>query len=178
MYLVNPIVGNYVVLRSCTVEDAEFTRNIRINPKVNKFFPRLNNTLEEQRNWISAQQAKSGDYFFVVEDKENNKIGTIGLYNIVGEKAESGRIIMLGNPVQSIEAQFLILEFAFYTLGILVVSSFIFGDNAAAIRFTKFFGGDCSLPRKFDDNRQVVDAVITKKHFENRKKIIEKIINK
>lgn len=135
------IIGRYVDLRSANEEDAEFTLDIRQDPNYIKFIPRINNTLEEQREWIRNQRKKVGDYFFVVFDKKGNRIGTISIYNIDGDTAEAGRLVMNGNMFQNFEAQLLSFRFGFNQLELNEIISFIYIYNERALRFTKQFGG-------------------------------------
>ena len=159
--------GQYVDLKACTEEDAEFTRAIRKNPDFVNCFPPLDNTLEEQRAWIRHQRNKEGDYFFVVWDKNGNRIGTISIYGINGKHAESGRLAIKGsNPFQALEAQILIFRFAYGNLGIECIDGYIFADNERAIRYNKQFGGNHS-PVELDENgREIVRFEIWNKDFE------------
>jgi RimJ/RimL family protein N-acetyltransferase len=141
MFQNNGIEGRFVTLKSVTIEDAEFTLEIRQDSEISKYLPRINNTLQQQINWINKQRSKSNDYFFVVWDKHDNRIGTISIYDIESEYAEGGRLTMRGNAFQCIEAQLLCFRFAFVELKLNYVVSYIFVDNERALRFNKQFGG-------------------------------------
>ena len=173
------IEGKYVDLKSCTEEDAEFTLAIRQDPKFIKYLPKINNTVEQQKAWISYQRKKEGDYFFVVWDKLGNRIGTIGVYDINGEQAEAGRNIILGDSFQAIEASLLLSQFEFYVLKLKCVKAFIFAENKRAIRFNKLFGGiisnihvDDKQQIKGANGKQIVDCVFL---YENFKYVEKKI---
>ncbi len=157
MAITEDIYGCYVDLRSCTECDAEFTRSIRKDPDFARFFPAIENTIEQQRQWICLQREKKGDYFFVVWDKQENRIGTISIYDVDGNHAESGRLaIKGGNPFQAIEAQLLSFRFAFETLNLECIDGFIFSENSRAIRFNRMFGGK-HYPAEIDsDGRSIV----------------------
>ena len=102
MFYEEILEGRYVDLISATVKDVEFTWNIRRDPNFAIFFPKFDNTLEQQKAWICSQRNEPGDYFFVIWDKEGNRIGVIGLYNIKKDECEAGRIAVRGNAFQSI----------------------------------------------------------------------------
>lgn len=138
--------GKYVDLKSCTEEDAEFTRTLRQDPRYKDCFPTLNNTLEQQREWIRNQRKKTDDYFFVVWDKKGNRIGTISIYNICEGQAEGGRIICIGNPIETIEMQLLQSRFAFYYLNLKMVYGYVFADNKKALRFNQSMGANLLQP--------------------------------
>ena len=159
--------GKYVDLKSCTEDDAEFTRAIRKDPEFVKFLPAIDNTIEEQKAWIRYQREKDGDYFFVVWDKEGNRIGTISIYDIHGDHAESGRLAIKGdNPFQGIEAQILAFRFAYGALKLECIEAYIFADNERAIRFNKQFGGR-HYPAKIDENgREIIPVENWREDFE------------
>jgi RimJ/RimL family protein N-acetyltransferase len=176
MYFDGIVEGRFVNLKSVTVADAEFTRNIRLDPDFEKFFPPLNNTLEQQKKWIENLQTKEGDYFFVVWDKKGKRIGTISVYDIVDKCCESGRLAIKGNAFQSTEAQMLIFKFAFENLGMDTVLGYIFADNERAIRFNKQFGCILSEPELHDNGHMMVKAIYTKDEVEKATERIKKMM--
>lgn len=167
MAVTEPIRGRYVDLLSCTEDDAAFTRAIRKAPEFVKFLPVIDNTIEQQRTWIRRQREKDGDYFFVVWDKEGNRIGTISIYNVHGNRAEGGRLAIKGrNAFQGIEAQLLSFRFAFGKLGLECIDGFIFADNDRAIRFNKQFSG-CQYPPEINqDGRAIIRIENWREDFE------------
>ena len=164
--------GKYVDLKSCTEEDAEFTLAIRNDPKFIRFLPKINNTVEQQKAWIRHQRQKPGDYFFVVWDKKGNRIGTIGVYDIVEDHAEAGRVINLGEFFQAIEASLLLSHFEFNVLNLKQIYAYIYADNKRAIRYNKLLGGVISEPYndekgqiKGDNDKKIVSCIFLKDNF-------------
>lgn len=176
MYFEQVIEGRFVDLKSVTVDDAEFTRSIRLDPEFADFFPKLNNTIEQQKHWIESHKTKEGDYFFVVWDKNGNRIGTIAVYDFVGTCCESGRLAIKGNAFQSIEAQMLVFKFAFETLGMDTVLGYIFADNDRAIRFNKQFGCVLDEPTLQDNGYMMVKATYTREAVEKATQKIKKMM--
>lgn len=176
MFFDGVVEGRFVDLKSVTVEDAEFTRKIRQESDFSKFFPPLNNTIEQQRKWIEVHQTKEGDYFFVVWDKKGERIGTISVYDIVDKCCESGRLAIKGNAFQAIEAQMLIFKFAFEYLGMNTVVGYIFADNERAIRFNKQFGCILDKPEPHDNGHMMVKATYTKEAVEKATERIKRMI--
>ena len=171
------IEGKYVDLRSCTEDDAEFTREIRRDPEFSKFFPALDNTLEQQKAWIKQQREKKGDYFFVVWNKTGNRVGTISIYDVEGEYAESGRLaIKSNNPFEAIEAQILSFRFAFGVLGLNCINGYIFADNERAIRFNKQFAGKQYPPTIDENGRKIIKIENWKDDFELADKKLSSIL--
>lgn len=171
------IEGKYVDLRSCTEDDAEFTRDIRRDPEFSKFFPVLDNTIEQQKTWIKHQREKKGDYFFVVWNKAGERIGTISIYDVEGEYAESGRLaIKSNNPFDAIEAQILSFRFAFGVLGLNCINGFIFADNERAIRFNQQFAGKQYPPIIDENGREIIKIENWKEDFELADKKLSSIL--
>lgn len=176
MYFDGIIEGKYVDLKSVTIEDAEFTRNIRRDPEFSSFFPKLDNTLEQQKEWIKKQQKKKGDYFFVVWDKKGNRIGTIALYDVSITAGETGRLAIKGNALQSIEAQLLIFNLAFNQLHLNEVIGYIFADNERAIRFNKQFGANIGEPQINENGHIMVKASFAEENVKVATKTINRIL--
>ncbi len=177
MAITDSIEGRYVDLRSCTEDDAEFTRDIRRDPEFSKFLPALDNTVEEQKAWIRNQRSKEGDYFFVVWNKEGNRIGTISIYDVHGDRAESGRLAIRGdNPFQGIEAQILSFRFAFGKLNLECIDGYIFADNERAIRFNKQFGGRHFPPELDSIGRKIIRIENWREDFEKVDKKFSSIL--
>lgn len=169
--------GKYVDLRSCTEDDAEFTLALRTDPKLGKYFPKIQNTVEQQREWIRKQRSMEGDYFFIVCNKEGERIGTIAVYNIAGDIGEGGRTIMRSdNPFEVSEAQLLLDRFAFHVLGLKLRMGFIYEENKRAIRFNKQFSGRLSNPEEDGDGRAVIRIETTKEEFDVIDKKISAVI--
>ena len=177
MVVAEPIEGRYIDLRSCTEEDAEFTRAIRKDPEFVKYLPAIDITVEQQRAWIRSQREKEGDYFFVVWDKEGKRIGTISIYDVNGDRAESGRLAIKGdNAFQGIEAQILSFRFAFGKLGLECIDGFIFADNERAIRFNKQFGGRHYPPETDENGREIIRIENWREDFEKVDKKLSSIL--
>ncbi len=177
MVIAEPIEGYYVDLRSCTEDDAEFTRAIRKDPEFVKFLPVIDNSIEQQKAWIRKQREKVGDYFFVVWDKKGNRIGTISIYDVDGDHAEGGRLAIKGdNAFQGIEAQILAFRFAFGTLGLACIDGFIFADNERAIRFNKQFGGRQYFPTIDENGRKIIKIENWREDFEKVDKKLSSIL--
>ena len=169
------IEGRYVDLRSATIEDAEFTLAIRQAPEFSKWLPRIDNTIDQQRAWIERQREKAGDYFWVVWDKTGNRIGTISVYDVEGDCAETGRLAMRGNALQSLEAQLLSFQYAFYKIGLKKTVDYIYADNVRAMKLTLQFGGKTERMEE-RDGRSTYKMIIDKVAFENAEQTIKRFL--
>ena len=136
------LTGNYVFLKSCEIEDAEFTLRIRSNPAIENYIPIFHHSLEEQIDWIRQQRDKEGDYFFVIFDRDCKKrLGTVGLYDIECKKAEFGRLVCEGGGHGcAMDVINQVLIFAFRELALKKVTCFAYEDNERAIRLYRKAG--------------------------------------
>ena len=153
--ITNDIIGKYVDLRSATVEDAEFALNIRHTPKAMKFMPSLNITVEQQKSWIEKQRITEGDYFFIVFNKNNERIGVISVYDIHDNQGEIGRWVMQGGAFESIESKLLITQFSFNVLKLKKLVEYIYPDNVSTLKASQLFG--CKLNKIIHDEERNLD---------------------
>lgn len=170
------IEGKYVNLRSVEEKDAEFTLSLRQDPNLTKYLPKLSISIEEQIDWIKRQREKEGDYYFVIEDKKGENKGVIGVYDIKENCAETGRIAVIGNAIESIEAQLLSFDFAFDYLKLDYTVNYVIAENSHALRFSQLFGSISSEPYLGSDGKMRIDGKITKEAYQNAKNKIVKMI--
>ncbi len=141
MAVSQPIIGKRAVLRCAEERDAEFTLGIRNDPKLTQFIPKVSGTLENQINWIRNQREKSGDYFFIIENRSGKPVGTISYYDVNEEEkvCELGRYISVGNSLENVEAAVLLLDHIF-SAGINTIVLNNDEKNEKIIRFWEKFG--------------------------------------
>lgn len=160
MFYEKVISGKLVDLKAVEIEDAEFTLSIRQDPGITKHLPHIDITLEQQREWIRKQREEEKGYFFVVWDKQGNRIGTMGIYDIEGNTGEGGRLAMYGDAFQKIEAGLLMSEFEFETLQMDHIIGWIEADNAPALRWNKWFGATFDEP-EMDKRGKMIRKIVT-----------------
>ena len=168
--------GRYVDLRSVIEDDAKFTLSLRQDPLLTQYLPQLDITEEQQREWICNQRILEGDYFFVISNKLGKQIGVISLYDIKEDTCENGRIAVIGDAFQSIEAQLLNLDFAFNILGLSKVIYNVYAENIHAVRFAKLFGSEYSGSHIDKEGKERIDGVFTKESYAKSREKISKIL--
>lgn len=159
--------GRFVNLRSVREDDAEFTLGLRQDPMLTQFIPRLNISLEQQKAWIRKQRTIDGDYFFLFTDKKTNPLGVLGVYDIIDDHGETGRIASRGNSFQSIEAQLLCFDFIFNILHLNYTTDYVFSENVHARRLSLLFGAQFSAPEEDANGNMICRAVIDKDSYNN-----------
>lgn len=111
------IEGSFVSLKPVTLEDAEFILKLRQRNDVSKYMHRVDISIEQQIQWIKTHQQIDGDYYFLIWNRNNERLGTISLYDKMHDHCEIGRAASIGNPIENVESFVLIYDFAFIKLG-------------------------------------------------------------
>lgn len=111
------VEGIGVNLRPVEESDAEFTYRLRQDKARTKYVHSVEGTVEDQRNWIINQRKREGDYFFIVEDKKGEPLGTVGYYGLDGKNGEMGRMVINGSFAQNCDAILQLRRFAFEIIG-------------------------------------------------------------
>ena len=131
------IHGMFVDLRSITLDDAEFSYNIRKDPRFVSIMGQAAATLEDQKKFIRWQMEQPGDYYFVVLNREGERIGLMGVYDVQGDSCEVGREINVGAPYESLETQILINDFVLDVLKLRYKRSVIYKHNKKQLELQK-----------------------------------------
>ena len=129
--------GRFVELKSITLDDAQFSYDIRADKKNRDTVGVVANSVEEQRKYIEWQMAQPDDYYFVVYNKKGDKIGLIGVYDISGDTAEMGREVNCGSCVEVMEAEVLLQDFAIDVLGLKTMYYVIYANNPKHLKNQK-----------------------------------------
>ena len=178
MIIIDRISGTTVDLRSANPSDAEFTIELRQDPVITRFLPRVEHSVEEQIEWINASREKENEYFFIICNKKGERLGTISVYDIKDDHAESGRLASFGNPVENMEAILLNMDFAFNRLGLEYVLANTMVQNTKVVKINEKFG--TVFTGKHTDERgfEVIHGRLYKDAFNSHKPGIQKMINK
>lgn len=96
------LINKYgIILRLITIGDAEFIVNLWANnPLVSTFISPILPTIDSQTKWIENYKQKEQlglDYYFVAQDLNSNRYGTVRLYNFDAESFELGSWIFMPN---------------------------------------------------------------------------------
>ena len=143
----NLVLSNYgVKLRRLTHEKIEMLRQWRNDPKIQQYmFYREYITPEMQERWFVNLDKERNYYFIIVY--EGKEIGLINVKNVDFEKSngESGVFIYDDSYLSTdvaYRAHLVMFDFIYEVLGLDYTYSHMLDDNARAIRFMNFLGGD------------------------------------
>ncbi len=121
--------GLFVDLRSITLDDAEFSSNIRADKRNRETVGQLAPSLEAQKDFIRWQMQEPDDYYLVVLNKNGERIGLIGAYNLQDDMIEVGREVIVGEPTESMETELLINDFCRNVLHLKRTCGVVYSSN-------------------------------------------------
>lgn len=130
------INGRFIDLKSISVDDAEFSYNIRADKRNRDTVGVLAENVEAQRRYIEWQQSQPNDYYFVVLNKKGERIGLVGIYDIQGTIGEYGREVNVGEPTEVMEVGLLMGKFCKEQLGLKKISFVIYANNTRHLNET------------------------------------------
>ena len=141
---ISRIEGKHIILRFVEESDAQFILDLRTKEKA-KYLSKTDNNLDNQINWIKNYKIREKDgkeYYFVIENKESERIGLVRAYKIEDDSATSGSWIMIDNcPIENVlESNLLIYEFILEYLGKEKIFFDVRKDNKKVWRFHKSYG--------------------------------------
>lgn len=132
--------GKFVKLRSITLDDAKFSYDLRRDPRFVEIMGQPAATLKEQENFITWQRKQPGDYYFVVLNHANERIGLIGVYSIEGDCGEVGREINIGAPYETMEAKILLNDFCHEILNLKILTAVVYKKNSKNLNLIGHLG--------------------------------------
>ena len=135
------IHGMFVDLRSITLDDAEFSYNIRANKRNRETVGQLAPSLEAQKDFIRWQMQEPNDYYFVVLNKKGERIGLVGIYDIQGDVGEYGREVNIGEPAEIMEVGIVMACFCVNVLHLKKICYVIYANNVGNINNAQKRGG-------------------------------------
>lgn len=175
MFLEEMIRGKYVDLKSIDESDAEFTLNIRKDPEMAKYLPPLEITIEQQKEWIRKQRATEGDYFWVIIDKEGNRLGTTGVYDVFSSEPKGRSLAAIGNPLQNIEGIYLAYKYVLEALKAEGIYGYVYAENRRAMRFNELLGAIIREPSELE-GRVIREVIYKNPEFQNAEKKVRKML--
>lgn len=129
-------------LRPIQSDDAEFVIQVRLeDPDRNRFLHSIPNDIQLQKDWINQYYLRSGDYYFVIENRlTGKKEGLIAFYNESNGKAEWGRWVLKKGSLAAIESVYLLYRIAFEQIGLNELYCLTLSDNKSVVAFHTSLG--------------------------------------
>ncbi|ABQ27355.1 GNAT family N-acetyltransferase [Geotalea uraniireducens] len=151
-------------LRLITDEDAAFVIELRTNPALNSYLHAGSNRIEDQLAWLNLYYARTNDYYFVLERRDNGAAeGVVSIYDIdpQAKTGEWGRWILKEGSLAAIECAWLIYRVVFEILNLDSVHCRTVADNVKVVSFHDSCGISERrlLPQHFEIRGLRFDAV-------------------
>lgn len=166
------VSGFNINLRDINIEDAQFVVDLRLASK-NKFLAK-DVTLETQMNYINKYKEQDSSWFFIIESKTNEKLGSVRIYDIKEDSFSWGSwLIKEGAPhTTAMESAMLLYDFAFNSLGFSQSHFDVRKENKKVISFHKKLGATM-----VDENDLDVFFIMKKEDFEIHRNKYEGILH-
>ncbi len=133
-----------VALRLVTVDDAEFTLGLRLDPARNKHLSHVENDIHAQRSWIKKYKIREGEghEFYFIIGCDGTPVGTLRIYDFRANSFCWGSwIIIPGTSTRvSLASVYLVYKLCFDVLGIDASHFDVRLDNASVNRFHQRMG--------------------------------------
>ncbi len=112
----NRVFGSSLYLRDIQENDASFVLNLRTDPIKSKYLSATSGKLEDQINWIREYKKKEDQAYFIVCDKQENRLGCIRIYDPIDSSYCWGSWLMISglSPIISIESVLLVYAYGKY----------------------------------------------------------------
>jgi len=108
------IFGNRLVFRDVSLDDAQFILSLRRDPAKSAYLSPTSPELSAQEEWIRSYQGSCGQAYFIICDSQMVPLGTVRLYNAIGDSFCWGSwIIKKDAPTYtSIESALIVYSYA------------------------------------------------------------------
>ena len=93
-----------------------------------------------QKAWLSAYFMREGDYYFIIETSGGIPVGTYGIYNVAGARAEQGRWAIHPAVRAAAPSAVVSLDMAFYQLGFRELRGATVATNRAVLSLNRKMG--------------------------------------
>ncbi len=134
--------GNYVKLRDVEIEDAEFILSLRCDDKKSKFLHKTENNLEKQKEYLKKYKTLNNEWYFIVERKDGQQIGTYRIYDLKNDSFCIGSWLMIEgcSPQEVMETDYLVREFGFKITGFDKIHFDVRKENKKVLRYHQMTG--------------------------------------
>lgn len=136
------VTGNKLILRDVEPADAQFILSLRLDPKKNAYLSAVGPDLQKQIDWINGYLCGEGQAYFIICDRQLNRLGTVRLYNAIGTSFSWGSWIIKDDAPNyaAIESAMLVYLFAVDHLGFSAAHFEVDRNNKSVWGFHERFG--------------------------------------
>jgi RimJ/RimL family protein N-acetyltransferase len=132
--------GYGVRLRPVRMEDAPFIVWLRNSEHAKGNLGDSAVDVAAQARWLEAYYKRKDDYYFIVETLAGIPVGTYGIYNISGIRAEQGRWAIRPAVRAAAPSAVVSLDLAFFTFGLRHLRGATVATNRAVLSLNRKMG--------------------------------------
>ncbi len=163
--------GKYVNLREVRLEDAAFILELRTDAKKSRFLHKTENSLQKQIDYLKRYFTLDNEWYFIIENKQHDPLGTIRIYNVNYPCFTGGSWITKKgtSPQESFEADLLLRSYAYEILGFRESIFDVRKKNVKVVRYHKICGSII-----IDETEEDYIFKSTKEiYFKNKQRLLE-----
>ncbi len=136
------LIGKNIDLRKVEVYDAAFILSLRLDPELNQHISKVENNLAKQEEWIRKYKLDDKEHYFIIQNKKEEPIGTIRIYDTKEDCFCWGSWIVKpeARMYASLESVVLLYDYAFFNLGFNYTRFDVRKKNEKALNFYLRFG--------------------------------------
>lgn len=170
------VLGKNVVFRNANQNDAEFILQLRNDPVKGKYLSSTSSDLELQIAWLEKYASDNSQIYFIIEDKNGERFGTIRLYDVQENSFCWGSwILREGRPSGfAMESALLVYQFAL-SLGFEKSHFDVRKENMSVWQFHERFGAIRTAEQGEDYLYSISSDAITESFVKYKKYINDQI---
>lgn len=136
------LIGQFVDLKEADISDADFILKLRCDEVKSKFLHKTENDIGKQIAYLKKYKEKTDEWYFIVLNKQGEKIGTNRIYNIKDDCFTTGSWIMADGCTSEevFESDYLVRMYGFETLGFNKTRLDVKKGNKKVISYHKMLG--------------------------------------
>jgi len=136
------IAGTSINLRDITLDDVEFIFMLRSDTAKSRYLHTISPDIAEQYSYIQRYLTKEKEWYFIIEAKDGERLGTVRIYDVQEDSFCWGSwLIKDGAPMKTaLESALLIYEYGFYTVGFTHVHFDVRKGNTRVQKFHESMG--------------------------------------
>lgn len=137
------VIGNNLILRNATIEDAKFIVDIRTNKKRSIHISQTSTEVKQQEAWLEKYNSDKTQVYFIINNQALECVGTVRLYDAKNDSFCWGSWILKEGVPNSyaIESALLVYHFAL-NLGFRNAHFDVRKGNESVWRFHERFGAE------------------------------------
>ncbi len=152
--------GKFVNLRDIETKDAKFVLSLRCDEKKSRYLHKTEFDIKAQIAYIERYKKLDNEYYFIIENKSGEPIGTYRIYDLRKDSFCIGSWLMKGgvSSEEMLEGDYLVRKFGFDNLKFNKMHFDVRKDNKKVIRYHKMMGakviGETELDYLFECTKE------------------------